>query len=226
MVEPAADRAVYLWDWPVRITHWGFALLLPAMWWTAEEGEMERHQQLGLLFLGLLVFRVLWGFGGSAPARFGQFVKGPGAVLAYVRGTATGGPVLGHNPLGGWSIAALLALIAVQIGLGLISQDVDGLFSGPLNHLVSYDTGDAARGWHELSFNILAGLVVVHIFAVGFYLFVRRDNLITPMLSGRKRVDGTVADPRRGSATALIASAVAAVGVVTWVWFGAPPLGD
>lgn len=225
---PAEGRpSIYLWDLPVRVTHWAFVLLLPAMWWTAEEGHMDRHKQIGMIVLGLLAFRILWGIFGSAPARFGQFVKGPVMVLAYLRAGAAGGGAAGHSPIGGWSVVALFALLALQIGLGLIAQDVDGLFSGPLNHLVAYETGDAAREWHELTFNILLALVAVHIAAIAFYLVVRKINLIAPMLSGRKAVGSAgAAEPQRGTALAFVLAALAAVGLVSWVWFGAPPLGQ
>lgn len=221
---PVARATIALWDWPVRLTHWGFVLLLPAMWWTAEEGEMERHKQLGLIFLGLLVFRIIWGLVGSAPARFSQFLRGPVAVIAYLRGRQTG--TVGHSPIGGWSVAALLTLMATQIGLGLISQDVDGLFSGPLNHLVTFETGDTAREWHEWLFNILLGLVAVHIAAILFYLLVKKNNLVGPMVSGRKAVDSAVIQPARGSMVAALGAALAAAAFAVWVWFGAPPLGN
>lgn len=227
-MEPvAASRRLAIWDWPVRLTHWGFVLLLPAMWWTAEERHMDRHQQLGMIFLALLAFRILWGFAGSATARFSQFVKGPTAVWSYLRGgAAAGGSAPGHNPLGAWSVAALLLIMTVQIALGLVAQDVDGLFSGPLNHLVSYETGDAAREWHHQTFDILLVLVAIHIAAIAYYLVVRKDNLVGPMLSGRKVVEGDVAQPAVGTRTAAILCSTAALGLAAWVWFGAPPLGD
>ena len=134
------------------------------------------HILLGEVFLGLVVFRVLWGLVGSQTARFSAFLKGPRGVLGYIRGIP--GPKRpGHNPIGGWSVVAMLALLAVQIGLGLIAQDIDALKSGPLSHLVSYETSDAAREWHHLLFNGILVLVALHICAILFYLFVKRDNL-------------------------------------------------
>jgi cytochrome b len=216
---------VRLWDWPVRIIHWSFVILLAAMWWTGEEGDLTLHKQLGMAFLGLLAFRLLWGFVGSSTARFGQFLKGPAAVFAFLKGSDGRAPIIGHNPIGGWSVIAMLALLGLQIGLGLIAQDVDGLESGPLNHLVSYDTAEAAREWHHLLFNIILGIVALHVAAILYYLVVRRDNLVKPMITGRKDMDGVVEQPRSGSVLALILCAVLAFGFMWWIWAGAPPSG-
>ncbi|MCX8475947.1 MAG: cytochrome b/b6 domain-containing protein [Sphingomonas sp.] len=209
---------VKLWDLPVRLVHWGFALLLPAMWATAEFGQMPVHRVLGYVALGLLLFRLYWGVAGSSTARFASFVRGPGAVIRYLR---AGVPVVGHNPLGALSVIALLGLLGLQIGLGLFAQDSDGLFAGPLAALVGYETSDAATEWHETVFNILLGFVVLHIAAVLFYLVVRRDNLVRPMVTGRKRM--AVSElPEMGSlARALIG--VAGSGTITlWIAAGAP----
>jgi cytochrome b len=92
----------------------------------------------------------------------------------------------GHNPLGGWSAVALLLLLATQVVLGLFVTDVDGLESGPLSYLVSFETSRVLAEAHEIVFNVLLGFVVLHIVAVLFYLFVRRTNLIGAMLTGRR----------------------------------------
>lgn len=216
---------IRLWDLPVRIVHWSFVVLLAAMWWTGEEGDLELHKQLGMVFLALLAFRLIWGVFGSETARFTQFVKGPGTVFAYLKRNKAGAAPIGHSPLGGLSVLALLFLLSLQIGLGLIAQDVDGIESGPLSHLVSYETSDAAREWHELIFNIILGFVALHVAAILFYLFARRDNLIMPMISGRK-VMNDVAQPRSGSLIAFLSCAAIACALMWWIWLGAPPTGQ
>ncbi len=220
-----ATAEVRLWDWPVRIIHWSFVILLAAMWWTGEEGDLELHKQLGMAFLGLLAFRLLWGFVGSGTARFGQFLKGPAAVISYLKGGETRAPIIGHNPVGGWSVVAMLLLLGLQIGLGLVAQDVDGLESGPLNHLVSYDTAEAAREWHHLLFNVILGVVALHVAAILYYLVIRRDNLVKPMITGRKDMGGVAEQPRKGSTVAFVLCALAAFGFMWWIWLGAPPTG-
>jgi cytochrome b len=217
----AAPATIRLWDWPVRVCHWGMVLLLPALWWTAEEGDLELHRRLGLTMLLLVTFRLIWGLAGSQAARFASFLRGPGTVLAYLRGKMPA--PLGHNPLGGWSVAALLGILSLQLGLGLVAQDEYADVTGPLNHLVSYETGAAATEWHEALFNGILALVAVHIVTVLFYQFARRTNLIGPMLTGRKAVDPSTAQPRLAGKYVPWIALAAALAMTGWIATGAPP---
>ncbi|HEY5204143.1 MAG TPA: cytochrome b/b6 domain-containing protein, partial [Roseiarcus sp.] len=115
------DRSAKVWDAPTRIVHWLLAALIPFSWWSAHNDHLPWHRLSGYSILGLLAFRVIWGFVGSSTARFRQFLSGPGQVRAYLGGRL--GPIVGHNPLGGWSVLAMLTAIAVQVGLGLFSID-------------------------------------------------------------------------------------------------------
>lgn len=181
-------RRERLWDAPVRITHWLLVLLLGFSWWSAENHEMEWHRYSGYAILTLLLFRIYWGFAGSGNARFGTFIRRPSVVGAYARNLFTG-PARrwpGHNPLGGWSVLALLTALAVQISSGLFTVDEDGLESGPLSDRVDFDTGRLFAEVHEISFTILQILVVLHVLALLFYFFVKKDNLLWPMIVGRK----------------------------------------
>jgi cytochrome b len=173
-----------LWDWPVRLVHLGLILLVPALWWTQDRGLMEWHQRAGLLLLGLVLFRLLWGLVGSDTARFARFLAGPARLAAYLRSGRWAG--LGHNPLGGWSVLALLSILLVQAGLGLFASDTDGLVYGPLNHLVSYGTAEEITDLHELGFNILLAFIALHVSTVILYFVWKGDNLIGPMITGRK----------------------------------------
>jgi cytochrome b len=217
---------IKLWDLPIRVVHWSFVVLLPALWWTANKGDIDTHLKLGTVMLTLVVFRLLWGLFGSSTARFASFVRGPLAVGRYIRGVLgkEGEPIVGHNPLGALSVVALLLLLAAQVGFGLVAQDTDGLYSGPLNYLVSYDTAEAARGWHELGFNVILAVVVIHILAIVFYLVFKRDNLVTPMITGRKRYTRAVASPAMAPLWRLALCLVLALGAGWWVWSGAPGL--
>ena len=221
-----ATAAVKLWDLPIRLVHWALVVLLPWLWWTAENGDIDTHLKLGMVMLMLVVFRILWGLFGSSTARFGHFVRGPTTVARYLRGLfgKEGEPIVGHNPLGALSVVALLLLLAAQVGLGLIAQDTDGLYSGPLNYLVDYDTAEAAREWHELGFNVILGVVVIHVLAVFFYLAVKRDNLVAPMITGRKRYNGAVAAPAMAPLWRLAVCVALALGGGWWIWTGAPGL--
>jgi cytochrome b len=218
--------SIKLWDLPIRVVHWSFVVLLPGLWWTAKKGDIDTHVKLGIAMLILVVFRILWGLVGSSTARFASFVRGPLTVARYLRGLfgKEGEPIVGHNPLGALSVVALLLLLAAQVGFGLVAQDTDGLYSGPLNSLVSYDTAEAARGWHELGFNVILGVVAIHVLAIVFYLAVKRDNLVTPMITGRKRYASAVAAPATAPLWRLALCLALAFGAGWWVWSGAPGL--
>ena len=181
MTEPT----VRVWDLPVRLFHWALVLLVPALWATHEWKLMEVHILLGEIMLGLLLFRLLWGVLGSSTARFSAFVKGPRAVLRYLRG---GARAFGHNPLGGWSVLAMLLALSVQTGLGLFASDEDGIHAGPLSrHMPDLDSAHALAERHETLFWVIVGLIAVHLLAILWYRLVRRDDLITPMVTGRAR---------------------------------------
>src|SRR5688572_1496479 len=204
---PSPPARVKVWDLPTRLVHWLIVVLVGVSWWTAETGRLEWHRWSGYALAGVLAFRIFWGFFGSSTARFRAFVRGPGAVVAYLRGTVA--PQPGHNPLGALSVVALLLLLVAQIGLGLFAIDVDGIESGPLSHLVSFEGGRAAADWHDGVFEVLQWLVALHVVAVFFYLFVKKQNLIGAMLSGKR----AFAEP--GAAPVVSASRVRfVVGVV------------
>ena len=178
---------VPVWDVPLRIFHWLLAVAIAVSWWTAENGLLQYHRYSGYTLLGLLVFRIYWGFAGSTTARFSHFLRSPVAALKYITAAArtpSHAHPLGHNPAGGWSVLLMLGLLAAQIGLGLVAVDVDGLESGPLSHLVSFETGRTCAELHATSFDVLLVMIAIHLLAVLFYLFYRRENLITPMITG------------------------------------------
>ncbi len=208
---------VPVWDWPVRLFHWGLVLLLAAAWVSAEAGieYMHWHMRCGYAVLTLLVFRVLWGLVGSAHARFASFLHGPRMVLTYVRAWFSHHPrhYLGHNPLGGWMVVALLLLVALQAGTGLFAND-DIYNEGPLARLVSGDASALLTAIHKINFNLLLAAVGVHVAAVLLYLG-RGENLLWPMFSGHKRagdyVDGVGSIAPLWRAAACLALAAGAV---------------
>jgi cytochrome b len=171
--------------------------------------------------LTLLIFRLLWGFVGSSTARFASFVRGPKAVSSYLRGSWQG---IGHNPLGALSVLALLGATAVQVGLGLIAEDEDGIVTGPLYKLVSVETSDWARELHESWFYVLLALIVLHLAAIVFY-HVRGRRLLPAMISGRSDVDAKLPVMRPGKWWVAVVSLLIAIGITRWVIAGAPPFG-
>jgi cytochrome b len=184
---PTLLHAVEIWDLPLRLFHWLLALAIPAAFVTGKYGSSEWaewHGRIGAFVLGLLIFRVLWGFIGTHNARFRNFLPTPARVVQYVRGHWQGH---GHSPLGALAVIALLGLVAAQVGTGLFAND-DISFQGPLASTVAKSTSDALSGWHGLVFDVLAILIGVHIAAIAFYYWGRRSNLVRPMVTGKKLV--------------------------------------
>lgn len=205
-----------VWDLPTRVFHWALVALIAAAWLTSEFGMIEWHAWIGQAALALVVYRLIWGVIGSQTAQFWNFVRGPGAVRAYGKSLLAGKSpaVLGHNPLGGLMILALLGLVAVQAILGLFAND-DIYFDGPLRHLVSKSVSDLLTGLHETVFNILIAAVCVHVAAAVFYLIFKRENLIRAMITGRK--DWPEPHPRvRFTPAWLAVPALAAAAALVW----------
>jgi cytochrome b len=121
--------------------------------------------------------------------------------------------------MGGWSVAALLLLLTVQVGLGLFAIDVDGVEGGPLSYLVSFETARRISGLHETVFNILLGLTGLHIAAITFYLVYKRENLVAAMLSGYKTwTDQESAPALRFARIELALLGLAGAGLITaWI---------
>lgn len=210
---------IAVWDVPTRLFHWLIVVLFAFSWYSAENGLMDWHRRSGLALLALVAFRLIWGIVGGSTARFAHFVRGPGAILRHLRGAPAG---IGHSPLGGLSVLALLALLVIQIGAGLFAVDVDGLESGPLSDSVSFEAGRQAARVHHLCFNALLALVALHVGAISFYRLRGRD-LVTPMVTGRDRqadARATALVPARPLVFALAIGAAAAL--AWWIGQGAP----
>jgi cytochrome b len=180
---------VLVWDLPTRLFHWLLVALVAFSFYSGKTGGllMTYHEWSGVAILVLVLFRVLWGFWGGAYARFADFLKGPRKVWRYALGLFGPDyrPHLGHNPLGGWSIVAVLACLFVQAATGLFAND-DIFTEGPLYAWVSKDTSDWLTGIHHLNQNILLGLVALHLAAIAFHFVVKHENLVIPMATGRK----------------------------------------
>lgn len=186
-------RKIYVWDLPTRLFHWTLLGLVAFQWASAEIGGdlMVYHLLSGYAIAALVLFRVVWGFVGSRYARFGSFLRGVGPTLEYARAmrAKTAPRHLGHNPLGGWMILALLGILAIQIASGLFAND-NIMTEGPLRHLVSDQLSHLLTAIHDLGFNLLMALVALHVGAVYVYKLFRKEDLIRPMLTGYKQADG------------------------------------
>ncbi|TCP61975.1 cytochrome b [Rhodovulum bhavnagarense] len=193
---PSTDRSdletVRVWDPLLRIFHWSLTLCVVAAWGLGQFGPdvMTLHFYFGYAVLGLLAFRVIWGFVGPEHARFANFAYGPFSILKYVFGMFRRKPSYwrGHNPLGGFFVFVLLAVLAVQAGSGLFVDPEDYINVGPLAKYVGSDSRLAALSLHDVMGWVVLGLVALHVAAIGFYNKWKGENLVTPMVTGRKTV--------------------------------------
>lgn len=213
-----------VWDRPVRYIHWALVLLVGVSWWTAESGRTQLHIWSGVGILALLLFRLLWGIFGSSTARFANFVRGPVAVLTYIRSRFRWTEA-GHTPLGALASLVLLAALAFQVATGLVSLDEYGIAGGPLAHLVSFDTSEAANALHHDSFDVLLVLIGLHVAAVFAYRLLLGLDLVKPMITGKADLAPGVRPMRPVPVVVAIACALASAGVTAWIVAGAPPLG-
>lgn len=221
-------RKIRVWDLPTRIFHWSLAATVIAAYFTGESGGdwLVWHGRLGLVVAGLIAFRVVWGILGSTYARFAAFFPTPSAVRAYLRGQWRG---FGHNPLGALSVFALLILATLQVGTGLFAHCEDIGYEGPLYKLVHVSVSEALTAGHHKILDILRILVTVHVAAIVFYLRVRKENLVKPMITGEKEVRPAQAagEPASGGGVAAFTLAAAIAAAAVWAasgtWIESPP---
>ncbi|MBF0325626.1 MAG: cytochrome b/b6 domain-containing protein [Alphaproteobacteria bacterium] len=210
-----ATHHVPVWDLPTRLFHWALVGLVVVMLASGLAGRAAIHLTLGPALLALVLFRLVWGVIGSPTARFTQFVKGPGAALAYLAAARAGtARSIGHNPLGAYSVLALLGLLLAQTATGLFTTD-DIAANGPLAHLVSSASVKLASKLHRLGYWVLLAFVALHLAAVFFYRFVKKDDLVRAMVTGTKEVPTDIAGICfASSAMALVALVLC--GLLVW----------
>lgn len=182
-------KTIRVWDLPVRLFHWALAVLVVGSVVSANIGGNATawHFRCGYAILTLILFRIVWGLVGSRYARFSSFLYRPSAVFAYVRGDKA--HTAGHNPLGGLSVIALLAAFLLQASLGLFSND-DIANDGPLVKFISKELSDRITWFHtEVNVYAVYALVALHVAAIAWYRMRRRQDLVTPMLTGDAPVD-------------------------------------
>lgn len=212
---------VRVWDLPTRLFHWLLVFLIVALAITGYVGgaAMDWHARLGYAVLTLLLFRMVWGFAGGHWSRFRSFLYAPASVMAYIGGRAHPDHLVGHNPLGAGSVFAMLAVLFAQVATGLVGDD-EIAFTGPLNRFVSSAAGLRATWYHkEVGQWLLAGLVVLHIAAIAWYVRRKRQNLVLPMIVGDKELATPARSSRDDAATRMLALVVlaACAALVAWI---------
>lgn len=205
---------IKVWDLPLRLFHWLLAASVLSVIVTGELGGnlIDWHGRIGVLVLGLLIFRLIWGFIGSTHARFASFFPTPSKIAAYLKGQWQG---IGHNPLGALSAIALLGVLAALVGTGLFAND-DIAFQGPLYSLIDKSLSDKLSSLHAVSFDALIVLLPMHLAAIVYYARVKKHNLVGPMLTGKKIVPKEHAVEITGGGAARLLIALAISGVAVW----------
>jgi cytochrome b len=217
---------VRVWDPLIRIFHWALVAAFTIAYFTDDEDLLFPHVWAGYVVVGLLVFRFLWGFVGTAHARFSDFISAPSQVVSYLWDTFQGEArrYLGHNPAGGWMIILLLVMLTLLSISGLVLYGADE-HAGPLAGLMAgagEDVAEVFEELHEFFANFTIFLVIIHVAGVVVESILHRENLVWSMVSGYKRAEGSdpaVSKPAAKGVSLLggflaIASAMFVLGVL------------
>lgn len=183
-------KSEIIWDPMLRLFHWALAALVIAniVIGKISPNDMSIHFYLGYATIALLGFRILWGLIGPRNARFASFIYGPRTTLAYLKTLPKRAPShwAGHNPMGALSVFALLGIVIAQNVTGLFADPEDYINQGPLAKHVSSSTTQSASQAHETIATLLIILVILHVGAILFYKFWKGENLVKPMITGRR----------------------------------------
>ena len=216
-----------VWDVFVRCFHWSLVMLFIISVASGKIGGewIVWHMRSGYAILALVVFRLIWGFVGGEYARYTSFLTGPVRGFKFAKGLLGKGHehVIGHNPVGGWMVVVLLVLLATQAGLGLFSND-EIATTGPLARYVSDETSITLMSRHRNIGDLLLILVGVHILAVLFHVFVKKEGIVRAMFTGKKSLPPALANEARAARKAslplgfiVLSIAIAAVVIaVNW----------
>ena len=200
-----------VWDLPLRVFHWALAISVFAAIGSAKNGVMFVHEKAGLTVLGLVIFRIIWGFIGSHHARFNNFMTMPKAVWDYIQSRLKGdrGYHPGHAPTGAYATLAILMVLLAMASFGTMAND-DVLYEGPLAAYVG-DFTNQARRIHHMIEKLVFLIIALHLVAIAVYRFKLGIKLIPPMITGGR--DDTIAQISRGHqifGLVLMAACVAA----------------
>lgn len=185
-----ASKEKTIWDILVRIIHLSFLILIPTLYWSADSGNMTVHQYCGITLIVLVIVRIFWGFFGTKPSRFSSFIKSPATIFNYSKSFFKRSSKVydTHNPMGGYMVVAMFGILLTQATLGLFSTD-DIFFDGPLVDLINYDLSVELTKLHRLLFDYVLAFIAIHIAAVFWYQFYKRQPLIQAMIHGKKPTD-------------------------------------
>jgi cytochrome b len=180
-------QKIAVWDVPVRLFHWLTAMLVATAYTTWRLNWMDWHAYSGYALLALVVFRLLWGFFGSETALFARFIAAPRRAASHLAQLLRREPdhQVGHNPAGGWMVLLLLTLLLAEALTGIYTNN-DVADVGPLTEVTPAPVANFITTLHDVLWQALLAAVALHILAVGLYWAAKRQNLLLPMITGRK----------------------------------------
>ena len=221
------ETSVKVWDWSLRVFHWSLPVLLFLLWFSATQSDnfdaLEHHMLLAQILLGLLIYRIIWGFIGTPAARFSHFITGPRSWGCYAMSILRRQPkaYLGHNPLGGLMVLLLLGALGFQLSTGLFTSD-DILFSGPLVNSADRDTVRWMTGWHKRFFDWILILVGLHLLAIVMHKLLG-EGLVKAMFTGRKPLHDAAPDQHKVlpelTSFPWLRFGITVIIAITCVWF-------
>jgi cytochrome b len=217
---------VHIWDLPTRMFHWLLVACVIGLLITGNVGgnAMVWHFRFGYIVLTLLLFRLIWGFLGGHWSRWSQLPLSFSNVWSYLRGQSVPAHHAGHNPLGSWSVLAVLFFLTFQVSTGMVSDD-EIANMGPLSSLVSGSVVSWATNWHKnVGKFILLGLIALHLLALAWYQFKKHISLVPAMVHGDKSLTGPVppsVDKSSSRMLALLCLILSAASVALLVSLGA-----
>jgi cytochrome b len=215
--EGEARRVVTVWDLPTRLFHWLTAVLVTAAWLTERLNWMDLHVDIGEALLALVLFRLGWGLLGSESARFAGFLASPAAAARHLAHMLRREPdvAAGHNPAGGWMVLVLLTLLLAETLTGLVVYN-DIADEGPLTERMSAAVANGISAAHAWLWYAILAAVALHLAAITLYALLKGQDLVRPMVTGRKRLPACVRAPRMAppALALLVLAAGAAVALL------------
>jgi cytochrome b len=207
-----SQHTLKVWDPLVRIFHWSLVVCFTVAFLTGEE-ETPWHIYMGYAVMGLVLFRILWGFVGPEHARFKSFLFGPSKAIQYLKSLTSGSPqdYVGHNPLGGYMVVLMLVTLLLVTVTGLKAYGVEGhgplashtttpviflahaeKITDPENKVSESHPKKGDDYWeelHEAASNFMLGLALFHILMVFVYDKLHHKHLVRAMITGKKHID-------------------------------------
>ena len=184
-----SEQQHLIWDLPLRLFHWLLVLSILGSWYTSNQdnGLIEYHLLIGYFTLGLIIFRIFWGFLGTKHAKFINFFPSANKIIQYIQSFNQPKPLhyAGHNPLGSLMVFFMLTTILLQAVSGLFMDD-DIFTTGPYSGSIDAKVESIFVYIHRNGFNVMLGAIALHISAVVFYERVKKQALVSAIITGKK----------------------------------------